>query len=321
MSYKIIEDSNKDDYADYNYLDDILYEYYESMESAPEDEGGFQYCYQWVILGGHCVLIFSYLIACFVYMKTFNKSLRWYLTLKCLVVITLSASSLVADSIVQKSYAKSYYDSGFFVIRVMIAKSFITGKLFVCNLNFLFQYNIYCMVCQSVTFTENLAVKLLAAVFFSFLPAASTFRYVRSDESKNAEEFGLEMGYYTVLFVFMVFFIHKIRKAFVESMVIRSNSSSAHGDQARYKKIFFFLIAMAIIHLMFMTPQCFFYAIKLTAYSVSKTCTVTPDLCFEELERLSCISYAKDILHISVTFLDLFPFFVFMKLDKLKCRR
>ena len=73
MSYKII------DYDEYNYLDDILYEYYESMESATEryeDDGGFQYCYQWIILVGHCVLIFSYFIACIVYLKTFNKSLR-----------------------------------------------------------------------------------------------------------------------------------------------------------------------------------------------------------------------------------------------------
>ena len=317
MSYKIIEDSNKDDYADYNYLDDILYEYYESMESAPEDEGGFQYRYQWVILGGHCVLIFLYLIACFVYLKTFTKSLRWYLTLKCLVVITLSASSLVADSIVRKSYAKSYYDSGFFVIRVMIAKSFITGKLFVCNLNFLFQYNIYCMVCQSVTFTENLAVKLLAAVFFSFLPAASTFRYVRSDESKNAEEFGLEMGYYSKLFVFMVFFIHKIRQAFVESMAIRTNSSTVPGDQRRYKKIFYFLIVMAIVHLMFMTPRIFFYALQLAGKSVNRKCESALDYCLRELTRLSCMSYAKDLLYISVAFLDLFPFLVFMKFDKL----
>ena len=228
-----------------------------------------------------------------------------------------SASSLIVDSILLKSYANSYYESGFFRIRVMIAKVIITCKLFVCNLNFLFQYDIYCMVCQSVVFTENLVIKLLAACFFSFLPAASTFRYFRNDDLKNAEEVGLEIGYNAVLFVFMVFFIHKIRQAFVESMAIRTNSSTVPGDQRRYKKIFYFLIVMAIVHLMFMTPRIFFYALQLAGKSVNRKCESALDYCLRELTRLSCMSYAKDLLYISVAFLDLFPFLVFMKFDKL----
>ena len=310
---------------DYDDMEDLLEEYYNDAESGKTEDNDeldltFRYCYQSLIQGGYGVLIISYLIASFIYFFTFTKSLRWYLLLKCIVVVISNAFSISAIAVVLMSYEDSVFNTGFYKYFTRFRKFIYVGNFLVYNLNFLFQYDIYCMVCQSVTFSENLAVKLIAAFFFALLPAASTFRYDLMDFFKFAEEFCLETSYMSLLFFFMVFFIHKIRKAFIKSMEIRSNSTaSSSSDRQRLKKIFYFLIAMAIVHLLYMVPRVFDSVIRFIIYSIGeKKCDRFADDCLGRISRLSCISYLRDVFHIFVAFVDLFPFFVFMKLDKLK---
>ena len=299
----------------YNFEDD-----YTSESKKDEVELSFRYCYQSTILGGHVLLFVSYLIASFIYFNTFNKSLRWYLILKCAVVIISSTASFAANAVAYLTFENDYYDLGFYKFRIALEKVVIVGRFLVFNLNFLFQYDIYCMVCQTVKFSENLAVKLLAALFFAFLPAASTFRYAKTDVIKQAEELGLEIGYHGILFLFMVFFILKIRKAFAKSVEIRSSSTAASSaDQRRLKKIFYFLIIMAIIHLLYTSPRILYFAIHVTIAKVFARCDALGDGCLSTISHLSCISYAKDVMHICIAFLDLFPFLLFVKFYKFSC--
>ena len=307
----------------YNYIDDFLKEMEKEEEEEQDQDDevdlSLKFCYQSIIQGGHAMLIISYLIASFIYFITFNKSLRWYLLLKCLVVAISSASSIVANVILLVGYKEQYFTSGFYKYHTMFQKVVVASRFLVCNFNFLFQYEIYCLVCQSAPFSENLMVKLLVASLLAFLPAASTFRYAKMDVGKLTEEFFLELGYNILLFFFMVFFIHKIRKALMKSIKIRASSTaSSPEDRRRLQKIFYFLIVMAIFHLLYMTPRILLSVMSAVVTVIQNKCDQFTDNCLSTISRLSCDSYFKDILHISVAFLDIFPFFVFMKFDKFK---
>ena len=183
------------------------------------------------------------------------------------------------------------------------------------------------MICFSTKFSQFLFIKLILVFLFSFLPTDSTFRYHTSVEQADNEAFGIEITYRLILFMFICFFIHKVKKAFIKSANLRTNGQNeamaappkSSSDQSKHQKIFAFLIIMAIIHLFLMIPRFYIFSIDLRIIEIQRGCTVLlTEECLLTMERLACASYAKDIIVIIVSFLDILPFFVFLKLEKMK---
>ena len=301
------------DYADYSTDDPV--------QNA--EEFGLQICFGKLVTFGHASLILLYLFAAFIYCHTFTKSLRVYLVIKCFWVTVISVSNIILDQMVHAKSAKGVFDGNLFKYRAYFGKVVTCGYFFVCNLNFAFLYDIYSMVCSSMTFSEFLFVKVILVFLFSFLPTASTFRYHTITDKTDSEAFGIEITYRFILFLFICFFIHKVRKAFIESANFRTRGQSEAmaapaKPSSKHQKVFVFIIIMAIIHLFSMIPRLYIFSLDLKMVEVGQSCTTLTDTCMVSMKRLACASFAKDIIAIIVSFLDILPFFVFLKKEKMK---
>ena len=319
-------------------LIDMYNELYSSIDGYvdddynPEDpissqgEYGLQICYGKLVTFGHGSLIVLFLIAAFIYCHTFTKSLRVYLVMKCFWVVVISVSNITLNQLVYTTSKKGFFDGNLFKYRSYFEKVNTAGHFFVCNLNFVFLYDIYSMVCSSMNFSELLLVKLILVFLFSFLPTASTFRYHTSTNQVDSEVFGIEITYRVILFMFICFFIHKVKKAFIKSANLRTNGQNeaaaappkTSADQSKHQRIFIFLIIMAIIHVFSMIPRIYHFGIDVKVHAVNRGCRLFTEECLASVEHLTCISFAKDIIAIIVSFLDILPFFIFLKREKMK---
>ena len=309
----------------YSILDVYDDDYSPEDPISSEGEFGLQICFRKLVTFGHGSLIALNLIAAFIYCRTFTKSLRVYLVMKCFWVIVISVSNLTLNQLVYTASKKGFFDGNLFKYRSYFEKVVTMGNFFVCNLNFAFLYDIYSMVCSSMNFSEFLLLKLILVLLFSFLPTASTFRYHTKTNKADSEAFGIEITYRVILFMFICFFIHKVKRAFLKSENLRKNGQNeavaappkTSSDQSKHQKIFIFLIIRAIIHLFFMIPRVYIFSIDLKVFEVYMDCGLFTE-CMASVEHLTCISFAKDIIAIIVSFLDILPFFIFLKREKLK---
>ena len=138
---------------------------------------------------------------------------------------------------------------------------FTVGKM--QNLNFVFQWDIYRMVCSGLTYSKSFSFKMMCVALFSVLPATASFRYTttssrRGDDYKVVgqfllkEEFGIEFAYRMIIFALNIFIIYKVRNVFRESLRFQAREESSEDrvsaghtstKQNRFRNISIFLIA------------------------------------------------------------------------------
>ena len=315
--YDELHDSLDDyDDDDYSYDDPV----------AKNGEFELKICFASVVKIGQAFLLGLYLIAAFIYCHTFTKSLRVYLQMKCFWVMVINVSNITMNQLVYDSSKKGFFNGDLFKYRAYFEKVVTCGNFFVCNLNFLFVYDIYSMICSSTSFSKSLLMKLILLFLFSILPTASTFRYHINKDKSDSEAFGIEITYRFIIFLFICFFIHKVKKAFIKSANLRTNGQNeaaaappkTSADQSKHQRIFIFLIIMAIIHVFSMIPRIYHFGIDVKVHAVNRGCRLFTEECLASVEHLTCISFAKDIIAIIVSFLDILPFFIFLKREKMK---
>ena len=203
-------------------------DYNDNGHLSKEGDYGVQICYENTVKSGHGLLIGLYLIASFIYYHTFSKSLRIYLIMKSTWIIIISLSTIAINQMVIALSRDGFFEGPLTKYRSYFEKLITCGNFFVCNLNFMFLYEIYSMVCSSISFSKSLFPKLLIILVFSLFPTASTFRYhTLSHEDK--EPFSIEISYRLILFLIITFFIYKVRKAFIKSLNLRTNGRAGDG--------------------------------------------------------------------------------------------
>ena len=310
----------------------------------------------------NALIIVSYTLAMLAYYKTFNQSLRFYLLLKCTTVIVMSILGVIGNQLMAASWMNTYdiyqdktprytealqiQRSTVYMFRAYLIKINTCRKFLICNLNFVFQWDIYRMVCSGLTYSKSFFFKMMFVALFSVLPATASFRYATTSREKGndykvigqfllKEEFGIEFAYRMIIFALNMFIIYKVSNVFRESLRLQNHEKKPEdrvrarhtsAKQNRFRNIYIFLITMTILNLLSLTPIIMLYCFHVALIRILENCdwgTLNTLIeCLADIQNLTCISssFATDILQNIFAIVDLFPFLAFVKKTQL-CSR
>ena len=329
----------------YEYLEAYVEDYVEG-ENSQGSEMDCDRCSSKLYFFPHILVIVFYSIAIIFFVKTYNNSLLIYLLMKCFVIIITNFIHAVVKAIEMRGFEMATYSSSFDIFRVYFGKIVTSARFFVVNCNVIFLFDIYTMICSSLKFNRTVLIKIVLVIILTVCPTASTLRYnIKSDSnrySSNYEEFGLEMSYFMILQVGMIYMIYKVRKSFDKSAKLRSNGANEQSD-SRHQKIFLFMVVLTAMHVIHLTPTVYHFSLNMVANNAMDKCAMASFAqdceeegneancveqnftahrekeCYATIFRMSCLHCYFHLLQPIIFTTDIFPFLIFFKKEKWVC--